>query len=131
MQHNLTEAQIRKRLIAYLTGKTSLQAFQEWFVPATWHIETGAPARLQELVYGVKLRLAEYTSGHWSKADLRIKLLPYVTYFELRIGTPHELQPWSRSSDKSITFSPPIPARVRIVPHQASIRHGQYEVACV
>ncbi len=86
MQSNLTELQIRKKLASYLAGRTSLRAFRGWLSLATWDIEGWAPARLQELVYSIKLRLAEYTSGHWSKAELRTKLMPFVTSLQAAVA---------------------------------------------
>ncbi len=74
MQHNLNERLIRSKLANYLARKTSLQAFHRWFVLATWDIEEWAPAQLQELVYEIKLRLAEYSNGHWSEAEFRREL---------------------------------------------------------
>jgi hypothetical protein len=79
MPHDLSETLIRKKLDAFLAGKTSLEAFRRWFVPATWDVDEWASPRLQQFVYGIKLRLAEYSNNHWSKTELREKLLPFVT----------------------------------------------------
>ncbi len=78
MKQELTEDQIRKQLSRYIAGKISLQAFRDWLVPATWDVDKWPAASLRNLVYEIKLRLAEYTSGHWSEMDLREKLSPLI-----------------------------------------------------
>ena len=76
MRTSPMESEIRRRLKDYLSGRLSIQAFQEWFVPATWDIEKQASENLRRLVYGIELRLAEYTNGHWSPAELKDYLQP-------------------------------------------------------
>lgn len=73
MQQNLS-AQIRKRLRSLVAGKTSLRSFQGWFVPVTWDIETAGDAVAKKLTYKIELLLAEYTSGHRTRSDLKDSL---------------------------------------------------------
>ena len=40
MTRTLDARLIRERLLGYLSGRTSLEAFHIWFVPATWDIES-------------------------------------------------------------------------------------------
>jgi hypothetical protein len=99
MQGNLDELLVRKKLAGYLSSQTSLKAFRRWFVPATWDVEEWAPKNLQELVHAIKLRLAEYSSGHWTESDLRRLLSVIVgTYY---VGARSQEQ--RGSSTKSIT----------------------------
>jgi len=65
---------ITKNLSTYVTRKMTLKSFRDWFIPESWDVEEWADLDLQKLVYDIKLRLAEYTSGHWSEDDLREKL---------------------------------------------------------
>jgi len=85
MQNHPNEILIKRHLLRYLLGEISLRHFRRWFVPATWHVEEWAPVPLQDLVYGIKLRLAEYTSGHWSEAQLRELLLPFVRSYTVTL----------------------------------------------
>src|SRR5260370_36704832 len=80
MRHNLNEKLVRTKLVKYLTGTKSLRAFRRWFVPATWDIGEGAPVGMRKLVYEIKLRLAEYSNGHWSESELRAKLLSVASW---------------------------------------------------
>lgn len=74
MRASPIEKEIREKLSDYLSGTLSIQAFQEWFIPATWNIEKHASENLRKLVYGVELRLAEYTNGHLSPNELKVYL---------------------------------------------------------
>jgi hypothetical protein len=65
---------IQEELADYLAGRQSLKEFASWFVPETWDIHLWAPRPVQEMVYGVKLLLDEYTSGAWSEDELKAKL---------------------------------------------------------
>lgn len=53
----------------------SLSAFEEWLIPATWNLEKSEHPSLVDLVSQIKLLLAESSSGHWSEAELRERLL--------------------------------------------------------
>ena len=80
MQHNLSERMIRNKLAKYLSGTMSLRAFNQWFVPATWEVDIGSSSRLRELVGAIKLRLAEFSNGHWTKASLNRQLSLILGY---------------------------------------------------
>lgn len=68
------ESTIRRYLVDYLAGDTSLDAFVEWLVGIAWTIEeTGDPAA-QELVYSIQLALAEASSGLLTAKELRSEL---------------------------------------------------------
>jgi hypothetical protein len=131
MNRNLTEELIRRKLASYWTGETTLRAFNRWFAPATSNVNQRAPARLKELVYGIKLRLAEYSNAHWTEADLRMKLLPLITSVSasmvlLRRDQERTEQIQTGSADRTITFHPF--SNVRAVPEwQGS--YGQCEEA--
>lgn len=76
MQHDFYKdmmSSIRAELALYLNGEQSLGEFCDWFEPETWDIHLWAPSRVQKLVYGIKLILAEYDLGRWSETDLKMK----------------------------------------------------------
>jgi hypothetical protein len=75
-----TEEQlIRAKLARYLTETCTLQSFWRWFIPATWHIDHTSPDGLRELVYGIKLRVDDYSNNGISEDQLREELMPFVT----------------------------------------------------
>ncbi len=74
------EGMIRHRLRHYLAGRISLTAFRAWFVPATWDVDDRATPRIWNLVSSIKLRMAEYTSGHWTEDELRALLVQILTH---------------------------------------------------
>jgi len=65
------EIEIRERLGRYLSGETSLREFDTWFVPATWDVECQTDPRAYDTTNEIYLRLAEYSNGDWSEAELR------------------------------------------------------------
>jgi hypothetical protein len=67
-------ADIRAALAQYLAGEIPLAAFDKWFTPATWNVERRTDPQAQALADEIDLRLAEYTNGHWTEAELRTKL---------------------------------------------------------
>lgn len=70
--------EIRTRLGRYLNGKSSLRQFREWFDVETWGLaaESDSPAR--QIAGEIELRLAEFTNGHLSEAELRALLQPLL-----------------------------------------------------
>lgn len=81
MQHNLADKAaetLREELADYLAGKQSLRHFYNWFAPETTDIHLWAPKPLQDMVYTIKLLLAEYSRGHRTEAYLQERLRPFV-----------------------------------------------------
>jgi hypothetical protein len=52
---------------AYFSDEISLKEFNEEFIPATWDGR-------EQWMSGVLLRYYEYTSGHWTKEELKAKM---------------------------------------------------------
>jgi hypothetical protein len=78
MSHSL-DFKIRQQIADYLTGKLSLRAFEDWFFPETWYGDDEYNQTLNNLMYGIKLRLAEYAHGDWTEAELRSHFLHLTT----------------------------------------------------
>src|SRR5712692_6815584 len=62
---------IRERLATYLAKEISLHEFEDWFFPETWDVDQLGDLALTNLVYGIKLRLAEFSNGDWTEDELR------------------------------------------------------------
>jgi hypothetical protein len=50
-----------------------------WFWPATWDIERSNDVAAEELTWEIMLRLAEYSKGHRTEAELKDLLRPIAT----------------------------------------------------
>lgn len=72
------DSRIRHRLARYLTGDITLRRFDEWFVPATWDVDKSGDQPTIDLTYEIILRLAEYSNGDCSEAQLKDLLRPLV-----------------------------------------------------
>jgi hypothetical protein len=72
------DARIREHLADYVSGKTSLWEFDDWFIPATWDVDKSGDQPLIDLTYEIILRLAEYSNGDCSEAELKDLLRPVV-----------------------------------------------------
>jgi hypothetical protein len=124
MPHSLDETLIRRRLARFLSGKSSLRSFYRWFTSATWEIEKQAPLHVQKLVFAIKLRLAEYSSGQWSKQELRKKLEPFVTSITVQLavrGLTFELVEQSERHTNAINLFARVSHRL---PAPAGVRSG-------
>jgi hypothetical protein len=80
MLHSL-DYKIREQLADYMAGKLSLREFEDWFYPETWDIDeienadNQTSTNVANLVYGIKLRIAELSHGDWTEVELRSMLL--------------------------------------------------------
>jgi hypothetical protein len=74
-------------LSAYLAKEISLHEFEDWFFPETWEADQLDNFPLVNLVYGIKLRLAEFTNGDWTEDELRDWLRPFVEKYEVTVNS--------------------------------------------
>jgi len=70
MSHSL-DYNIREQLAEYLAHEISLHVFEDWFFAETWDVDETDNQTLANLVYGIKLRLAEFSHGDWTEPELR------------------------------------------------------------
>jgi hypothetical protein len=90
---------IQERLAKYLSGKSSLTAFEDWFAPIAMRVErSGNPAAI-DLAHEIELRLAEYTGGYWTEPALRAALAPLV--MTVLVNTSGLPRTWTRSSTRA------------------------------
>jgi hypothetical protein len=66
---------IREKLSAYSNKEISLSEFEDWFFPETWEVDQLDNFSLLNLVYGMKLRFAEFSNSDWTEDDLPHLLL--------------------------------------------------------
>ena len=62
---------LRDQLRRYVDGEISLSEFDEWFVPATLDVERWDDPAAEELTWEIFLRIAEYSHGDWTEAELK------------------------------------------------------------
>ena len=70
----LTGNELKERIQSVLDHKLSIEEFEDWLVPNSWNIHLWAPRFLQDLVFGVELRLAELEKGHFGEDEFRSEL---------------------------------------------------------
>lgn len=80
------DLEIREWLAQYLTGKITLQQFEERFVPASWDVNKLNNQLASELVGEIELRLAEYSNGHLTVEGLRKRLTLLLQDFPVEIS---------------------------------------------
>jgi len=71
-------AEICVRFRHYLSGKSTLEQFREWFDVETWGLAAEPDSPLRRMAGTIELRLAEFTNGHLTEEDLRSLLQALV-----------------------------------------------------
>ncbi len=66
--------EITSRLHEYLSGSISREQFEDWFHPTVLDLDLHDWPDDANLVWAIKLRLAEFSNGHMSEDDLRTAL---------------------------------------------------------
>ncbi len=69
---------IQEQLRRFVSGELALDAFRDWFTPATWGIDNTSTDDARELSYEIEHRLAEFTHGDWDEQELRLLLRPFA-----------------------------------------------------
>lgn len=83
MADKIDDTAIRVQLDRYLNGRSTLDEFEDWFSPATWD-EAALTPEARELAGEIELRLSEFTSGHWSVAELHDHLYRALGHVVIR-----------------------------------------------
>jgi len=87
---NSLDFNIRERLAAYLAQECSLREFEDWFFPETWDVDRLDDLALTNLVYGIKLRLAEFSNGDWTEDEFHSLLRPFIEKYD--INSPNQVR---------------------------------------
>jgi hypothetical protein len=77
----IIESQIRFWLARVLANEVSLDCFEDWFVQQSWNMHQDSDPSAQKLVAAIELRLAEYSSGHLSSAELCEELRSFASIY--------------------------------------------------
>lgn len=99
------QIEVLDRLVAYVEGRSSRQAFEDWLTPLTFEVVGNGPPTLDELIREIELHLAEFTSGHLSEQELRSELSPLLQTYHLegfRIGGEQSTV-WQATGTTSVT----------------------------
>jgi hypothetical protein len=97
------DLEIRDWLGQYLDEAITLSQFEERFVPVAWGIPRTANQRTLGLVGEIELRLAEFSNGHWTEAELRTKLEPLATFYKTEVVAEHVQNSGHYSFQSSLT----------------------------
>jgi hypothetical protein len=78
---------VRHALGSLLADEIPLREFQAWFAPVAWGLGSTSA---NPLTRRVELRLAEFTSGDWTEAELRLRLAEEMFGKRAHIGSGGE-----------------------------------------
>jgi|SRR5579859_6510857 len=91
------DLEVREHLAKCLSGKARLDDFRVWLAPITMVVEQSGNANAVQVVHDIELAMAEFTSGHWTEAQLHDLLRPLVQDYVVDIElTKTGVQPTSR-----------------------------------
>jgi hypothetical protein len=66
--------QIERHIQSYLDGEISVSTFEQWFIPATWHVDPERDTVLGPLVAYVTSLLADFKDSEIDESELRDQL---------------------------------------------------------
>jgi hypothetical protein len=89
----VTQTEIRRNLIAYLTNSMSLADFEDWIVSHSWDMHSDSDQDSIDLVDDIELALSDFSDRHSDVAKLRLRLFDLVkhvvaTYVEPNLSVP-------------------------------------------
>ena len=85
---------IRVKLASYLSGKISLEEFEDWFVSASWNVDKSENQVAINMVYEIELWISEYSDGFLDEDELKMLLRPIVENYIIK----PELGSWLKYS---------------------------------
>jgi hypothetical protein len=92
------DVEIRRSLAQLLSGETTVRQFDDWFTSATWDAEESGDLATIDLVYEVRHRLVEHSSGLWTDEELIGHLRPLMRTYVLTST------PWSDPGDVVVSY---------------------------
>ena len=102
----LLDLEIYAWVARYLRGAATLDEFEDWFVPETWHVERSGNVPAIELADAIRTPLADATSGEIDEAEFRTLLeslekrrTARIRFFQDALGVSPVDSPLSRTLD--------------------------------
>ena len=80
------ELEIRDWLARYLSGEITLSEFRDWFIPATWDVESSGDFGAENFSYDLELLFSEFRSGHRTEQELKTLLMPEVVTYSVHMS---------------------------------------------
>jgi hypothetical protein len=100
------DIKIREWLARYLANEISIQEFQDRFVPTTWEVEKSNDVPAIDLAHEIDLRMAEFSNGHWTEAELRDKLRPLVESYTAMVSYGTQTVTTGHSATTTFQYQP-------------------------
>jgi hypothetical protein len=91
--------EIRRHLARYLSGRDSLDDFEEWFAPVGWAADEASDPVVRELAESVLLLISEFARAHWTELALKTRLQPLLQFQSVVV--PPAQPPAQRTSSPS------------------------------
>jgi hypothetical protein len=84
MQPTLDQ-EVYSQLVRYLANQLPLTEFRDWFDQNTWEVDQSGNPEAMRLASAIELRLAEFSTGHWTEDELRQQLRPLTEVCEMEL----------------------------------------------
>jgi len=99
----ITQAEIRRNLIAYLRSAMSLADFEDWIVSHSWDMHSDSDQDSIDLVDDIELALSDFSDRHSDVAELRMRLFELVNHVVAIYVEPNlSLPPKHRSANSAV-----------------------------
>ena len=83
--HPSLDQEVCSQLVRYLANQLPLNEFRDWFDQSTWEVDQSGSPEAMRLASEIELRLAEFSSGHWTEDELRQQLRPLTEVCEVEV----------------------------------------------
>ena len=74
----VSEAEIRERVAAFLTGELTLDDFEDWLAQNTWNLQPEGNEHSYRMTHAIEHRLFLYSDNQLNEEGLRDELRPFV-----------------------------------------------------
>ena len=76
------DLEIRAKIVEWLSGMLSLEAFEDWLTQNTWNVHQWGNKEVIALVHEIELRLSEHSSGHLPEEQMAREFRRFVQYYQ-------------------------------------------------
>jgi hypothetical protein len=113
----LLDLEIHAWLRHYLRGAATLDDFEDWFAPATWHVERSGNVQAIELADEIRLALVDVSAGEMTEdefralaASLDTQRTDRIRFFQTAIRRQLGVGPSERPLNRTLTLAATVPA---------------------